>query len=386
MASPQIVPTTVQGLRRRQVLKAGLVAGAALSPRSLSRPSILWGAATGQPKRGGILRVRGYDPPHFDHHFTLNVRTNATLSFAYSTLVRYQVGADVRPGTFTIEPHLAERWEQPDDTTYIFHLRQGVTWHNKPPVNGRELVAEDVKFTFDRFRAEPANPLRFTLESVDRIEVVDRYTVKFLLKEPFVWLVNVLANPYSTWIIAPEVVEKFGDLKKPESVIGTGPFLLERYEPNVKTVFKRNPDYFLTDQPYVDGVEWLAINDDSTGLAMYRTGQIDCGPWYYWSVRQPDLEALKQSHPHLRYQDFLANNANALSLRTDQPPFTDVRVRRAISHAIDRQAIIDAAYPRGEPTSAVPRGLTEWSLPIDQLGAGAKYYQYDPKEARRLLV
>jgi len=92
-------------------------------------------------------------------------------------------------------------------------------------------VAEDVKFTYDRFRAEPANPLRFTLESVERIEVVDRYTVKFFLKEPFVWLLNVLANPYSTWIIASEVVQQFGDLKKPESVIGTGPFLLERYEP-----------------------------------------------------------------------------------------------------------------------------------------------------------
>src|SRR5438105_15950588 len=198
MASPQMVPTTVHGLRRREVLKAGLVASTALSTRSLFRPAILWGAATGPPKPGGILRVRGYDPPHFDPHLTLNVRTNATLSFAYSTLVRYQVGADVRPGTFTIEPHLAECWEQPDDTTYIFHLRQGVTWHNKPPLHGRELVAEDVKFTYDRFRAEPANPLRFTLESVERIEVVDRYTVKFLLTERFVWLVNVLANPYTT--------------------------------------------------------------------------------------------------------------------------------------------------------------------------------------------
>src|SRR2546426_3957425 len=383
MTTQQAYHRQLQGVRRRDLLKAGLAAGLTMSAWPL-RP--VWSAEAGQPKRGGILRVRGYDPPHFDHHLTLNVRTNATLSFAYSTLVRYKVGADVRPGTFIVEPHLAERWEQPDDTTYVFHLRHGVKWHNKPPLNGRELVADDVKFTYDRFRTEPGNPLRFTLEAVDRLEVVDRYTVKFLLKEPFVWLVNVLANPYSTWIIAPEVVEKFGDLKKPESVIGTGPFLLERYEPNVKTVFKRNPDYFLTDQPYVDGVEWLAINDDSTGLAMYRTGQIDCGPWYYWSVRQPDLEALKQSHPHLRYQDFLANNAIAISLRTDQPPFTDVRVRRAISHAIDRQAIIDAAYPRGEPTSAIPRGLTEWSLPIDQLGAGAKYYQYDPREARRLLV
>jgi len=153
METPQDHPHVLPGVRRRDVLKAGLAASVTLSAWPLSRPQALWAAEAGPPKRGGTLRVRGYDPPHFDHHLTLNVRTNATLSFAYSTLVRYQVGADVRPGTFTIEPHLAERWEQPDDTTYLFHLRQGVTWHNKPPLNGRELVADDVKFTYDRFRA-----------------------------------------------------------------------------------------------------------------------------------------------------------------------------------------------------------------------------------------
>src|SRR5207247_4855112 len=114
-----------QGIRPRTLLQAGLAGGATLSTWPLSHPPVLWGAAAGPPKHGGILRVRGYDPPHFDPHLTLNVRTNATLSFAYSTLVRYKVGADVRPGTFTIEPHLAESWEQPDDITYIFHLRQG---------------------------------------------------------------------------------------------------------------------------------------------------------------------------------------------------------------------------------------------------------------------
>ncbi len=383
----QTRPENGVGLSRRDLLKAGLMAGVTLSALPLYRPAPLWGAEAGQPKRGGILRVRGYDPPHFDHHLTLNFKTNTTLSFAYSTLVRYKVGADVRPGTFTVEPHLAERWEQPDDTTYIFHLRHGVKWHNKPPLNGRELAADDVKFTYDRFLTEQGNPLRFTLESVDRIEIVDRYTVKFLLKEPFVWLINVLANPYSTWIIAPEVVQKFDDLKKPESVIGTGPFILERYEPNVKTVFKRNPDYFLKDQPYVDGVEWLVLDDPSTGLAMYRAGQIDCGPAPQWGVRQQDLESLKKSHPNLVYQDFLSNvTASVLYMRTDMPPFNDVRVRRAISMAIDRQGIIEAVYIRGEPTPAIARGATEWSLPIDQLGEGARYYQYDPKEARRLLA
>jgi peptide/nickel transport system substrate-binding protein len=386
MTRQQAQPGETRGVRRRNLLKAGLVAGVTLSTWPLHTPLVLWGAEAGQPKHGGILRVRGYDPPHFDHHQTISFKANTTLSFVHSTLVRYKVGPEIPPGTFTVEPHLAERWEQPDDTTYIFHLRQGVKWHNKPPLNGRELVAEDVKFTFDRFLAEPGNVIRYMLEPVERVEIVDRYTVKFVLKEPFVWLVHMLANPVGTWIIAPEVVQQFGDLKKPESAIGTGPFTLERYEPNVKAVFKRNPDYFLKGQPYIDGVEWLVLEDDSTGLAMYRAGQIDCGPWHWWAVRQADLEALQKSHPQLMYRDFLSNVTTALYMRTDQAPFNDVRVRRAISQAIDRQGIIEAVSMRGEPTPAIARGATEWSLPIDQLGAGAKYYQYDPKEAKRLLV
>ena len=386
MHTPSASSHQAEAISRRELLQRGLTAGLMISAIPLYRAVTLWGAEAGQPKHGGILRVRGYDPVHFDHHLTNNAKTSNTLSFVHSTLVRYKVGPEIAPGTYTVEPHLAERWEEPDDLTYIFHLRQGVTWHNKPPLNGRELVADDVKFTFDRFLTEKANVLRETLEPVDRVEVVDRYTVKFALKEPFVWLPNRLAGPEGMWIIAPEVVQKFGDLKKPESAIGTGPFLLERYEPNVKTVFKRNPEYFLKDQPYVDGVEWLSLEDESTGLAMYRTGQIDCGPNHWWTVRQADLESLQKTHPHLMYRDFLSIVASGITMRTDQPPFNDVRVRRSISQAIDRQGIIEAVSLRGEPTPAVGRGLTEWSLPVDQLGAGAKYYQYDPKEAKRLLA
>jgi peptide/nickel transport system substrate-binding protein len=386
METQPVPPQKTWGIRRRHLLQAGLAASASLSAWPLHRPSLLWGAEAGQPKHGGLLRVWGFDPPHFDPHLTINVKTHTTLSFVYSTLVRHKVGPGIAPGTFMVEPHLAERWEAPDDMTDMFHLRHGVKWHNKPPVNGRELVAEDVKFTFDRFLTERGNADRYALESVARVEVVDRYTVKFLLKEPYVWLVDVLANPRSMWIIAPEVVRHFGDLKKPEAAIGTGPFLLERYEPNVKTVFKRNPDYFLPGQPWVDGVEWLVVDDPSTALAMYRTGQLDCGPAPWWSVRQEHVDSLKKTHPHLMYQDFLSTVTHAIFMRTDMAPFNDVRVRRAISQAIDRQAIIEAAWIRGEPTPAISRGLPEWSPRIDELGAGARYYQYDPKEARRLLA
>jgi peptide/nickel transport system substrate-binding protein len=386
METPQGHLRVMPGVRRRDLLKAGLAAGVTLSARPLHKPTSALGAEAGQPKRGGILRVRGYDSVHFDHHLTTNFKTNATLSFVHSRLVRHKVGAGVQPGTFLVEPDLAERWEQLDDTTYVFHLRQGVRWHNKPPVNGREVVAEDVKFTFDRFLTEKGNRDRELLEPVDRVEVVDRSTVKFVLKEPYVWLINTLAYPRSMWSVAPEVVQHFGDLKKPESAIGTDPFLLERYEPNVETVFTRNPQYFRDGQPYVDRVEWMVIEDASTGLAMYRTGQLDCGHWHQWSVRQADLEAVQKSHPHLMYQDVLNNLAWNLFIRADQAPFNDVRVRRAVSLAIDRQGLIDAVTVRGAPSPAIAPGLAEWSLPIDQLGEGAQYYQHNPQEARRLLA
>ena len=172
MATPEAHPRVTQGLRRRDLLQAGLVASAALSTWSLSHTPVLWGAEAGPPKRGGILRVKGYDPIHFDNHLSPNFKTTRTLSFVYSKLVRHKVGAEVQPGTFIVEPDLAERWEAPDDTTYIFHLRQGVHWHHKPPVNGRELVAEDVKFSFDRFLTEPANALRYFLDPVDGFPIV----------------------------------------------------------------------------------------------------------------------------------------------------------------------------------------------------------------------
>ena len=373
---------TPQGMTRRDLVKASLAAGAALAAEPLVAP----GRARAQGKRGGILRVRGYDPPHFDPHLTLNFKTNTTLSFVYNKLVRHKVGAGVAPGTFAVEPDLAERWEEPDDTTVVFYLRKGVRWQNKPPVNGRELTAEDVKFSYDRFLTEKGNPQRFMLDPVDRVEVVDRYTVRFRLKEPFVWLVNALANPIGTWIVPREMLDKYGDLKKPEAAIGTGPFILEQYEPNVRTVFRRNPDYFRSGLPWVDGVEWLVMEDESVQLAAYSAGQIDAAGWHFWVVRQPDLPTLKKRHPDRVYQDYLGNVTTGIYMRTDKPPFNDVRVRRAISLAVDRQAIIDAVFIKGEPTPSIARGVPEWSPRIDQLGPGAKYYRPDAKEARRLLA
>src|SRR5262245_41203705 len=137
-------------LSRRNVL--GLAATLA-GTSAIGQAAALLDPAAAQaqtPKRGGIFRLRGEDPVSgLDPQLVVNHHRIATnLSFTHSRLVRISSGAQVKPNTLPIEPDLAESWSQPNETTFVFKLRKGVRWHNKPPVNGRELTAEDVKYTY----------------------------------------------------------------------------------------------------------------------------------------------------------------------------------------------------------------------------------------------
>src|SRR2546425_9199290 len=216
-------------LSRRDVLALGgaTLAAASLAPRGAR-------AQTPKPpdsggKRGGVLSLRTWDPPHFDPFQTISYKTHIALSFTHSRLLKHKAGPGVVPGTFVVEGDLAESWSQPNETTYVFKLRKGVKWHNKPPVNGRELTADDVVFSVNHFLTVKGNANAYMLKSVDKVEALDKHTVKFTLKEPFVWFLDMLANPHAVAIVAKEVVEKYGDLKKHESVIGTGPWMLDAY-------------------------------------------------------------------------------------------------------------------------------------------------------------
>jgi ABC-type transport system substrate-binding protein len=348
-----------------------------------------------QPDRGGTFRIRiGQSPAHFDPHQTAAYSTMVPLSFAYSRLVMIKPGSSIVPGTQPLDSDLAQSWDRVGDTVYVFRLRQGVRWQPKPPVNGRELTAEDVKYTYDRFLATKGNPNRPLLEMVDKVEAPDKYTVKFTLKEPNASFFDRLAST-STWIIARECVEKYGDLKKWESVVGTGPWMLERYEPGARLSFVRNPNCFYPGLPYVDSVELTINPDPNAALAAFLAGKLDFGPEYGMTLRRGDVAAAKKRLGHwwlpLQTREFLVPSGRITAMKLDQDPLKDVRVRRAIAMADNWREILERnplAQGKGAPSPFIPAALKEWSVPIKELPPeGQKLYEpFDPAGAKQLLA
>jgi len=374
------------GVSRRDLLKTGAGAVAlAVSGVQLATP-----VQAQTPKKGGTLRLTFQaDPLHFDPHQTLSFVTMCPLSLCYSRLVKVKAGPTVKPMTYPVEADLAESWAQANDTTYIFKLKKGVRWHNKPPVNGREFTADDVKFTYERFLTITGNPNKPVLEYIDRIEAVDKYTVKFTLKEPNAWFIDLLAST-STWIIAKECVEKFGDLKKVESVVGTGPWMLDRWEPNVKIVFSRHPNYHFPGLPYADNVEWLIDKDPASRLATWLSGKSDFGPEYQHAVRWLDAPVARQRKPGLQTAEYTWFTSGSTGFKIANPPFNDLKVRRALSRASNIAEVFESlAFSQGHwtPNPAVPAAFAEWAIPIDQLNPeGRKLYEFSTAEAKKLLA
>jgi len=378
-------PTTIT---RRDLLKLGGVAVAA----EAVLPVLDCGAAEAQtPKRGGIFRIRGEDATTgFDPHLSANHHRIATnLSFTHSRLVKVRAGASVVPGTLPIEPDLAESWIQPSDRTYVFKLRKGVRWHSKAPVNGRELTADDVKYTYERFLTVKGNPSRSMLGLVEKIDALDRYTVRFALSEPFGWFLDYLATTVM-WVVAPEAVERFGDLRRAEACIGTGPWMLERYEPNVRLTFVRNPNYFLPGLPYTDGIEVTIDEDPSSRLAAWLAGRYDFAPEYGQCVRRLDLDVARRRKPDLKTQDFIVLFGGITMMKLDREPFRDVRVRRALALASNWKEGLETnawSLGNGAPNPTIPAALREWTIPITQLTPeGRRLYDQDLSEAKRLLA
>ena len=386
MAEPTSGTTGNSHPDRRELLKLG---GAALlaTAAGLSRPRA---AAAETPKRGGTFRVSlASEPLGFDPHLTPAASTFAVLSCTHSCLFRYKAGPSVRPGSFTLEGDLAESWVQPTETTYVVTLRKGVRWHDKPPANGRELSADDVVFTYERFLSVKGNPNRVALDYVEKVEALDRHRVRFTLKEPMAWFLDFLAS-LSTCIVAREAVERFGDLRAMEACIGTGPWMMERYQRGVGATLVRHPHYFRAGLPNADGVELIVKTDVSARLATWLAGGYDFAPESGMVVVRNDFDLVRRKKPGLQTAEMTWLVNTYLAMRLDQEPFRDIRVRHALALANSGPDLLASnpyAQGHGRPNPTVPAALRDWSLPIGELTeSGRRLYEHDPAAAKRLLA
>src|SRR5215468_2923698 len=290
-----------------------------------------------QPKRGGVFRIAEREAPSLDPHLSISFLTHSYVSLSYSQLVRFPNGPEQKsPTDFSILPDLAEKWTvSRDGRVYTFQLRRGVRFHNKPPVNAREVTADDVKYSLERFMAKSAFRTRF--EPVTGVDVVDRYTVRVTLKEPYAPFLNHLANPSFCAILPREAEDRFKDFNTPEAVIGTGPFVLKSYDKGVRVVFERNTDYFMKGLPYLDGVVIDITPDASARLSLLRANKVDFGHQCAWAAVEED-RSLQKTNREISLTLTPVIGQAMIYFRTDEAPFNDVRVRRAVSLAIERKA------------------------------------------------
>ena len=338
-------------------------------------------AATAAPKTGGTFKFFAWteDPPTFDPHLNVSFRVQGFSAFFYSRLLMSKKGPGIDAQAYIMEGDLAESWQVgPDGKTYTFKLRPDTKWHNKPPMNGRALTAQDVVWSFERFMK--VSPQKATFDIVSGVTAPDDRTVVFTLKDQFAPFEAALGAPIF-WILPKEVVEQDGDASK--RTVGSGPFIFDKYETGVSFTGKKNPDYYRKGEPRIDEVIGHIIPDTATQMAALRAKELD-----YVDVPQQELEALKKSNPELQLVETQFNNIPFTYWRLDRPPFNDVRVRQAVSIAINRDELIRIINQgRGNYNNAIPWALSDWWLDPrgpDQ-GPTAKYFKTDIAEAKRLL-
>jgi peptide/nickel transport system substrate-binding protein len=267
------------------------------------------------------------------------------------------------------KPELAERWEQKSPTEYVFHLHRGVRFHN-----GKEMDAEDVKYSYERIRDPKVSPGANDLTFVSRIDAVDKYTVRFTLSAPAATFLVNLAGKYNG--VIPK--DAGGDGKALlTAAVGTGPFALDSFDPSRRLALKRNAQYWGAQKPLLESIVFQAIPDESSIVAGLRTGQITLAEFssalsFQVAKSVPTIEAIQA--PSTRWV--------VLDLAGDQEPTSKPEVRQAIALAIDRQAILQiAGSGLGQRLGVLPPGLRAWALPWQEL----PNQQRDVAKAKQLL-
>jgi peptide/nickel transport system substrate-binding protein len=322
----------------------------------------LSGAAAASAQKPNVLIVaRAADTTGLDPHTQTAFASLRLLELIYEPLVT--LDADLN-----IVPLLAEKWEFSEGSTVLsMTLRQGVKFHD-----GSDFTSADVKATFERLlKEETKAAARSTFLGIDSIETPDDYSVVFKLKTADVPILASFASVNA--VIAPSELIAEGDFSK--KAIGTGPFVLREWKPEEVTFLDRNPNWWVQG-PAIEGIEMRVIPDESAILAALRAGEVD-----FALLNDPLVATLLKDDPNITLNRVPAIAYHVFQLNASRAPMDKLEFRQALSCAIDRQEVLDAAS-LGEGTVTGPLTPPAWRIDTKELFC----YTKDLAKAKELMA
>ena len=329
------------------------------------------GAAPATAQTAPTLRVgmAAQDVGRLDPHFAVSTIDRVVVAWMFNGLVRFKPGS-IDPAE--IEPDLAERWESSaDGKTWTFHLRRGVQFHG----GFGELTAEDVVFSLRKSGTAASSAFAADYRAFQNIEAVDSHTVRITLRENVPSLLGILTNYSGGYIVSRRAVQERGDAFT-RNPIGTGPFALDRVTPNQSAELVAHAQYF-RGAPQLGRISYRFIPSDASRDLAYQNRELDVN---YGRADQTWVNRTRQI-PNTVVDVFEPGELAILNLNTQQPPFNDIRVRRALGHAINRAELVRfrGADVTREAQSLVPRGYLGFSNATPLI-------PHDPARTRALLA
>ena len=318
-------------------------------------------AAGGTVKKGGTLKagldgdILTFDPLTSGAYADREVYYNI-----YDTLVAFDPNLKIIPA-------LAEKWETPDPKTYIFHIRQGVKFHD-----GTDLNADAVKFNIDRYLTDKTSRRKAEIDTITSVDVMDPYTVKFNLKAAFAPLLATLADR-AGMILSPKVIQALGPdalAAKPIGA-GSGPFKFVEAVKDDHIGLERNANYWKKDAsgnqlPYLDKLTYRPILDATVLLANLKTGDLDAS----YSIAAKDVAGVK-SGSELMLKDVAGLGFNAISFNVMKEPFTKKELRQAVAEVLDRDQINKTVYFGVNQIAQGPIPPSSWAYDANYKPYGA---------------
>ena len=365
-------------LSRRQALKVATAAAGAASLAALrcsddqGEQAVTPAPTGGAPKRGGVYHLGStVAAVSIDPHTEVTLGL-AFICFIYGYLLHEVVPLEGAP--YVVFDH-AESLEQPDDLTYLFKMRRGIRFQDLPPANGRELVADDVLYSFDRIGSMQATP--FWTEGMESKSAPDPYTFEVRLSGPYAYTMEEFGG-IRTAIVPKEAVEQFGDLKS--HGLGSGPFQVASLSRGETMEMARNPNYYREGIPYLDGIAWRIIANDSALRAAFKAQQLDVytPPT---KIQADDVAGYSKDVVLVKSPSLFIFMINLNEIKV--PALQDIRVREAMDLSLDRDMIIERlCFGEGKVSGPMSWGLEFWSLPQEEL---REHYKHDVAKARQLL-